>query len=99
MPICQHCQKRWSWKLALKRSFTLNPYMICPYCGAKQYMTKRARNRSLAFNFIPPLFILLPLLFDVSLWITISFIVGSGLLILCFYPFMIELSNEEETIP
>ncbi|NCU16715.1 hypothetical protein GW534_02865 [Bacillus sp. P1(2020)] len=98
MPICQHCHKQWSWKQVMKRSFTLNHFLICPHCGEKQYVTKRSRRRSAAMNFIPPLFILFPLLFNVSVWIGLGLIVASGVLLYSFYPFIIELSNEEEAL-
>lgn len=74
------------------------PFFNLSLCGEKQYVTKRSRRRSAAMNFIPPLFILFPLLFNVSVWIGLGLIVASGVLLYSFYPFIIELSNEEEAL-
>src|SRR5699024_3825172 len=98
MPTCQNCDKDWSWKQAVKSSFTLDTGMKCPYCESKQYLTTKARKRSSMFPFIVPLLILLPWFSELSIPAMISIFIGFYLVFLGIYPFLIELSNREERL-
>ena len=98
MPTCQSCGKDWSWKQTVKSSFTLDTGMKCPHCESKQYLTTKARRRSSIFPFIVPLLILLPLLFDLSISVMFSIFIVFYLVFIGIYPFLIELSNQEESL-
>jgi CXXC-20-CXXC protein len=98
LPTCQHCHRNWTWKQTVKKSFTLSNQMTCPFCGEKQYISSKTRKRSGLLSFIPPLTMLITLLFDTSIFLTISMLIGSGLALIGIYPFMIELSNKEEPL-
>jgi|SRR5690625_119355 len=98
MPTCQNCGKDWNWKQTVKRSFTLGTGMKCPYCESKQYFTTKARRRSSLLSFIVPLLILLPWLFELSIPAIISIFIGFFLVFIGIYPFLVELSNQEEPL-
>ncbi|NIK12695.1 CXXC-20-CXXC protein [Alkalibacillus almallahensis] len=71
--------------------------MNCPYCETKQYesASSRFRNGGLA---LLPLVLILPInvLFDFSVGTTIIIGIIITLAILGLYPFVLNLSNEEE---
>ncbi|MFB4168241.1 TIGR04104 family putative zinc finger protein [Virgibacillus sp. JSM 102003] len=98
MPICQNCHNKWSFKQTINKSFTLDPWMTCPYCEEKQYQTKKSRMKSSLLNAI----ILLPLLINIFFDIPGVFLLGLFpvvfLIVMSLYPFIVELSSREEHI-
>lgn len=75
MPTCENCDNKWSWKLTIKKSMTLDPAMICPYCGEKQYQTQKSKTKSTVLSIITILFLfLIPFIYDVSGAVLFSFI-------------------------
>ncbi|WP_338025379.1 TIGR04104 family putative zinc finger protein [Caldalkalibacillus thermarum] len=98
MPVCQNCGERWTWNQTFKRMFTLATSMRCPYCEKKQYLTTKSRRRSSFCGFVPPLTLLLPIIFDASSLTTIIILIGTSLLMIGIWPFFIELSNQEEPL-
>lgn len=97
MPTCQNCDREWTWKQTFKKMFTLDGAMECPYCGAKQYYTKRSRKRTAALTFIIPSVILLNFL-DISPYLLVGTYLVVVLSIFGIGPFLVELSNEEESL-
>lgn len=68
MPTCENCNNKWSWKQTVKKTSTLNPAMICPYCGKKQYQTQKSKNKGGLFTGVVTLFmIFIPNIFDIPL--------------------------------
>ena len=80
----------------VRKSFTLDTGIICPYCEKKQYPTKSTRIKNFLITFTAMSVIMLWSLFFgpsfVLLFILISFVPLSVIL----YPFWVELSNKEE---
>ncbi|UFU00118.1 hypothetical protein KO561_03905 [Radiobacillus kanasensis] len=97
MPTCQNCDTKWDWAESIKKSFTLDNSMECPYCKRKQYVSKKSRRRMSFGNFIGP-FVLLILLMGQPILVIVSAAVGLFALVMCLYPFLMELSNEEEPL-
>lgn len=98
MPTCESCHKKWSWKQTIKKTTTLNPEMICPYCGEKQYQSKKSKKK-VAFL---TLTVLLPLLiqafFNVPVAALLSLIPLLAIFVFLLYPFSVELKCKEEYI-
>lgn len=94
MPKCQHCGENWTWQQTVKKSFTLDTHMKCPYCNEKQFISKRTRKWSSAFMFVIPLVLLLNIFWQPTLW-TIVIMVFIASIYLVSYPYWLELSNEE----
>lgn len=98
MPICQNCHNKWSWKQTIKKTFTLDPGMTCPYCEEKQYQTQKSNIKSSFLNAI----ILLPLLsnmfFDIPGVFLLSLFPILFLIVMSLYPFLVKLSSREEHI-
>lgn len=97
MPICKKCHKKWSWKETIKQTTTLNTELLCPYCGKKQYQSKKSKITGSFLSLI----ILLPFL--IQTFVKISVLVKLSLLpilvtiVVLGYPFILRLSNEEES--
>ena len=98
MPTCQHCGKEWKWKQTLKKMFTMDSGMKCPYCHEKQYMKTKTKRRNKLSLIVVPIIILLSILFNIPVSLTFYLLIGILILIIGFYPFLIELSNVEESI-
>ncbi len=98
MPTCQHCRHQWSWKQSFKKSFTLGTGMTCPYCGEKQYLAARTRKRNTIFPLIIVTLIMLGNLFFGPSSVFLFALLGFIPLFFGIYPFLIELSNEEEPL-
>ena len=96
MPNCQSCCQKWSWKQTMKRYFTLNSGMICPYCEEKQYQTRKSKKKAGVLNF----FVLLPLLLnsflDIPLVVLLSLFPALFVLIMSLNPLLLQLSSKEE---
>lgn len=98
MPICQNCHKQWSWKQTVKKMFTLDTGMICPYCGKKQLLTTQSKKRAGLTNFLTPLAMLFGVLFNLSVITIFILIIASGVIVIAAYPFLVELTEEEEPL-
>lgn len=96
MPKCTNCGRLWNLKETMKASFSLDPALICPYCGVKQYMTVKSRRRVARLNIIVLLTILLPAFTDWSLLSIAGIIIVAGAAGLSVMPHLMELTNEEE---
>ncbi|SDI40173.1 cxxc_20_cxxc protein [Planococcus glaciei] len=98
MPICSHCETRWTWKQTIKKTFTLSNKLECPLCGKIQYISKKSRKRISLLNLV----ILLPLLLNAVTSIeplfNITLIFIFFMLSMVFMPFLTELSSEEEPL-
>ncbi|WP_163528827.1 TIGR04104 family putative zinc finger protein [Halobacillus ihumii] len=98
MPNCQNCGRNWSWRQTFKRSLSFRISMDCPHCKEKQYITSKVRKRSSLIPFLTAPIIMLSVYLDFSTVASFSILAGMLILLIVFYPFMIELSNEEEPI-
>lgn len=98
MPICQRCGEQWTWKQTVKKTFLAAGGMNCPHCHKKQYYTSRFRKMSSFVPFIIITIIMLcNLFFGPSIVCVIALIAAIPLLII-IYPFVVELSSEEEPL-
>jgi len=98
MPICQNCHEQWNWKQTVKKMFTLATGIKCPYCEKTQFLTTRSRKRSSITAFFAPLIMLLGILIDLSPVITLMLLAASFFAAIAVYPFLIELTDEEEPL-
>lgn len=97
MPICKKCNNKWSFKQTINKTTTLDSEMICPYCGKKQYQSKKSKVVGAFLSLI----ILLPLLiqpfFNIPVTVLLSLIPVLVIIIFFVYPFTVKLSNREES--
>jgi CXXC-20-CXXC protein len=98
MPTCQHCKNAWTWKQAMRKAFTLGPEMECPYCGEKQYLTRKSRKKQSMLGVIGPIFIMIPIIFDLTLVMLFGIFAIATLVMLSSIPFFMELASEEEPL-
>ncbi len=98
MPTCQNCNRTWTWKQTFKKSFTLGSAIICPYCGANQYVTTRTRKISSMITTITiAVIMLMNVLFGPSLLFFVALIAATPTY-LGIYPYLVELTNQEEPL-
>jgi len=72
--------------------------MSCPYCQETQYPTKKSMQKFLSFSLIIFLPLFIPAFFDVPLAVSLSLTLILGTVVILFYPFFVELSDEKEDI-
>lgn len=96
MPVCKSCQNKWSWNQTVKKMFTLNTAMTCPYCGEKQYQTRKSKRKATILSVSGALPLLLNILFDIPSIILLSMFPVLFLVLISLTPFLIQLSDKEE---
>lgn len=96
MPICENCNNKWSWKQTIKKTTTLNPTMICPYCGEKQYQTQSSKMKISLLTPIVLLPLLIQIFLDVSRVVLVSLFSALCIVVLLVYPFLVKLTSKEE---
>ncbi|GAK09188.1 hypothetical protein JCM19038_3012 [Geomicrobium sp. JCM 19038] len=70
--------------------------MSCPYCDQVQYLSKNAKRKTSFLAFLPLLVPLLNLLTNLGFLATIMIFLSVSLLFMSLYPFLMELSNEDQ---
>lgn len=94
-PTCENCKNKWTWKQTLKKTSTLNPEMICPYCGKKQYQTQKSKMKNTFLIFVISLPLLLQIFFSIPGIVLFSLFPILFMVVLFAYPFFIRLSSTE----
>lgn len=99
MPTCENCNNKWNWKQTIKKTFTLDSTLLCPYCVEKQYQTQKSKIKG---GFLTGIVVFLPLLIRnlFNMPVVGSFSLLFALLVITFllYPFLVELSSKEQYI-
>ena len=99
MPTCENCNNKWGWKQTVKKATTLEPAMVFPYCGEKQYQTHKSKIKGGIFTGVLVFLILLiPNLFDISVAGILGLLPILLTIILLIYPYLVDLSCTEEYI-
>src|SRR5699024_6232882 len=92
MSTCQNCNNKWSWKQTFKKSSISFGGMTCPYCGKKQYQTKRSGKRITIIYFTIFFLIMLHNIFFGPSYIAFFTLLGLIPLFFIINPFFVELS-------
>lgn len=98
MPVCENCNHKWSWAQTIKKTTTLMPAMICPYCEENQYQTQKSKTKASLFSLIILFPLLIQVFFQIPAFILLGLIPIIGMIIFLLYPFLVELSCTEEYI-
>src|SRR5699024_12814691 len=96
MSTCQNCNNKWSWKQTFKKSSISFGGMTCPYCGKKQYQTKRSGKSITIIYFTIFYLIMLHNIFFVPSYLAFFTFLGLIPLFFIINLFFVYLSNEEE---
>lgn len=94
MPVCQNCKKEWTWKQTIKSLFKLK----CPYCGKKQYESTASKKRTSVLSVIPLIAMPIVIMFNLQWWTVVLLTIPMIAIVWSIYPYIIELSNEEEPL-
>lgn len=94
MPVCQHCEKEWTYGESLKNLL----FLKCPYCHKKNY-ARKFRLRDILFGVISPIFILFifPALNVPFRWSSTVVVIALAIYI-ATYPINLKLTKGEEPI-
>lgn len=96
MPTCQNCKNQWSWTQTVKKMFTLDTGMACPYCETKQYPTNPSKKRWSLAGFLTPSVMLIAILFELPPLLLLGILALTFCFLLAIYPLLMEFTNEEE---
>ncbi|MBK3496481.1 hypothetical protein JFL43_16775 [Viridibacillus sp. YIM B01967] len=96
LPVCESCHEEWSWRVSIKKMFTLNRAMICPNCGKKQYETKKSKKRFELIVLYPNSVLLINAFFDLHLWEIVLMYVAIVITQFIIIPYKIKLQNDED---
>lgn len=97
LPVCLECGEEWSFREALKKSMK-NQDITCPYCGHKQYRTKKSALKANMLNIPIPFMTVVPLLFDNTLFSSLGIAVYlscAAYFIISLIPYFVDLQDTD----
>jgi len=94
MPICKNCGEKWTWKQTIKTLFRLK----CPHCYKRQYESASSRKRTSMISLIPLIALPINALLNLPWWMVGVLMLPMIAVIWIIYPYLIEISNEEEPL-
>ncbi|QOV12272.1 TIGR04104 family putative zinc finger protein [Viridibacillus arvi] len=96
LPVCEYCHEEWSWRVSIKKMFTLNRAMSCPSCGKKQYQTRKSRIRMSQLVLLSNLVLFINVFFDFYWWEIVLMYVAIIVTCIIFMPYNLKLQNDED---
>jgi len=94
LPVCIECGETWSEKQA-RKMYRKNGQLECPYCGKKQYRTKKSMNMGGILAFPIPLMALMHSIFDNISIGTIFFMAGVLIYYRLLAPYVFDLQEDD----
>lgn len=94
LPVCVECGEEWTFREALKQCMK-NSNITCPYCGHKQYRTKKSALKANLLNIPIPISIIIIQLFDNSLLGVAVCLSCAAYLVLSLNPYFVELQEKD----
>ncbi|MGE7693679.1 TIGR04104 family putative zinc finger protein [Lysinibacillus sp. NPDC094177] len=94
LPVCIECGETWSEKQA-RKMYRKNGQLECPYCGKKQYRTKKSMQMGGILTFPIPLMIFMQHFFDnISIGI-IFYLAGVFIYYRLLAPYVFDLQEDD----
>ncbi len=94
LPVCIECGETWSEKQA-RKMYRKNGQIECPYCGKKQYRTKKSMQVGGILTFPIPFFVFMQFVFDNITIGIIFFIVGVLIYYRLLAPYVFDLQEND----
>lgn len=94
LPVCIECNEEWTFREALKQSMK-NNNITCPYCGHKQYRTKKSALKASLLNISIPFITIVPQLFNHFLLGIVVYLSCVAYLILSLNSYFVELQEND----
>ncbi|PJO42345.1 TIGR04104 family putative zinc finger protein [Lysinibacillus xylanilyticus] len=94
LPACIECGETWSEKQA-RKMYRKNGQIECPYCGKKQYRTKKSMQVGGILTFPIPFFVFMQFVFDNITIGIIFFIVGVLIYYRLLAPYVFDLQEND----
>lgn len=94
LPVCIECGETWSEKQA-RKMYRKNGQIECPYCGKKQYRSKKSMKMGGILTFPIPLMVFMQLIFNNIAIGTIFFVAGVLIYYRLLAPYVFDLQEED----
>ncbi|MFE3573552.1 TIGR04104 family putative zinc finger protein [Lysinibacillus sp. NPDC059133] len=94
LPVCIECGETWSEKQA-RKMYRKNGQLECPYCGKKQYRSKKSMQMGGILTFPIPLMVFMHLIFDNISIGTIFFMAGVLIYYRLLAPYVFDLQEDD----
>ncbi|MGE7688454.1 TIGR04104 family putative zinc finger protein [Lysinibacillus sp. NPDC097214] len=94
LPVCIECGETWSEKQA-RKMYRKNGQIECPYCGKKQYRSKKSMKMGGILTFPIPLMVFMHLIFDNISIGTIFFMAGVLIYFRLLAPYVFDLQEDD----
>ncbi|MFJ8513566.1 TIGR04104 family putative zinc finger protein [Lysinibacillus xylanilyticus] len=94
LPVCIECGETWS-EMQARKMYRKNGQLECPYCGKKQYRTKKSMQVGGILTFPIPFFVLMQFVFDNITIGIIFFIVGVLIYYRLLAPYVFDLQEND----
>src|SRR5690554_5617129 len=95
---CALCKKSFSYFQSMKSTLVPKVGIVCPHCEKTNYFSAKSRKQNSYFTLIIPVIFVVLLLFDIPVYFTIGITGLFALLTLFIFPFVAELTDEEEPL-
>ncbi|KOS60139.1 hypothetical protein FJQ98_10670 [Lysinibacillus agricola] len=96
LPVCIECGETWSEKQA-RRMYRKNGQLECPYCGKKQYRSKKSMKMSGILTFPIPFMAFMHIIFNNIAIGTIFFVAGVYIFYRLLAPYVFDLQEDDPT--
>jgi len=94
LPVCIECGETWSVKQS-RKMYRKNGQLECPYCGKKQYRTRKSINMGGILTFPIPLMVFMHIVFDNISIGTIFFLAGAFIYYRLLAPYVFDLQEDD----
>lgn len=94
LPVCIECGETWSEKQA-RKMYRKNGQIECPYCGKKQYRTKKSMKMGGILTFPIPLMVFMHMIFNNISIGTIFFMAGVLIYYRLLAPYVFDLQEDD----
>ncbi|WP_160842084.1 TIGR04104 family putative zinc finger protein [Halobacillus halophilus] len=98
MPVCRNCGNEWFWKDTQRLSIRRDRGAVCQFCGEKQFQSRKSMRKVSLFHLLPSLVLPFALVMDVSIVSGLALLFTAEAVFLSAFPWMVELTNQEEPI-
>lgn len=96
MTKCTNCGSKWTTKEKIKQTTTFAQAMICPYCGAEQFLSRNYRKKSGLINMAAVLTFFIPAFLGAPWQAYVSVLALSTTINIILQLHTLELTNKEE---
>ncbi|MGM8214272.1 TIGR04104 family putative zinc finger protein [Bacillaceae bacterium W0354] len=95
---CKNCNHKISYIQSIHTGLIPKVGLKCPNCHKQMYYTAKSRKQSMYFVVVIPIVMIILQLFKISLPLTFGIAGLIGVITIFIFPFLFELTDEEEPL-